>query len=131
MQTHLEASVSAILNHGRNLTLSSKITSMTTDRFIVLELSTVRGRLFSTRSAPSPRGEGPLLSRVQFQTCLLCCTMGELSQTRLWQMLAACKSSLHKLARLPCTFKFNSLSVFHTHGCLDRRRRKDKKDPQP
>lgn len=53
--------------------------------------------------------------------------MEELSQTRLWQMLAGSKSSLHKLARLPYTLKFNSLSVFHTHGCLDRRRPKDKK----
>lgn len=104
-----------------------------TDCFIVLELPTLRRRLFFFTPAlpPSPRGEGPLLSRVQFETCLLCCTMEEPSQTRLRQMLAASKSSLHKLARLPYTFKFNTLSVLHTRGRLDRRRRGDEKDPQP
>lgn len=42
MQTRLEASVSAILNHGHNLSLTSKITSMLTDCLIVLELSMLR-----------------------------------------------------------------------------------------
>lgn len=67
-QTYLEASVSADLNHGHNLTLNSIITSMLTDYFIVLAFNgeVMPFHYVCYPSAPSPYGEGSLLSQVQF-----------------------------------------------------------------
>lgn len=61
-----QTSVSTILNRGHNLTLNAKITSIMTDCFIVLELSTVRRRLFYMSALPLSawRGSPPFSGAV-------------------------------------------------------------------